>query len=221
MNPALSAPRLAPLGLLLALLAAAVCARASDLSFSAGLSGPDRSDSGIAHLKPAQVAALDLQVGRDVTLAHEGGVTGFSQGFLARRTPADRAAAGLDSLTAPEGRALDRLVSRAIALGPPPTEGFRYVPRPAPPPAPAVRESDVTLSAKTEIHGDVSVTVGGGSHGQSFYGTSADAYLVDPKHGFTIGVGFSEFRGKGLLDLCGPYGPYAPEYAGPPYLPNW
>ena len=219
MNPALSAPRIAPLGLILALLTAAVCARASDLSFSAGLSGPERSASGIAHLLPAQVSALDQEVERDVTLAQEGGVTGFSQEFLARRTPADRAAAGLDRLTAPEGQALDRLVSRAIALGPAPTQGFRYVPRP--PPAPAVKESDVTLSAKAEIHGDVSVTVGGGSHGQSFYGTSADAYLVDPKHGFTIGVGFSEFRGKGLLDLCGPYGPYATPYGGPPFLPDW
>lgn len=219
MTPQLPAPRLARLGLLLASVLAAVCARASDLSFTSGLSGAERSQAGITRLSEPQASALDTQVARDVALAHEGGVTGFSQDFLARRTPKDRAAAGLDLLTPAEGQALDRLVSRAIALGPPPSQGFRYAPPPTP--APAVKESDVTLSAKPQIHGDVSVTVGGGSHGQSFYGTSADAYLVDPKHGFTIGVGFSEFRGKGLLDLCGPYGPYAPVYEGPPYLQSW
>ncbi len=46
-----------------------------------------------------------------------------------------------------------------------------------------------------------------------------DAFVTDPNHGFTVGVGFSEFRGKGLIALCAPYGPYGPYDPYGPYVP--
>lgn len=81
----------------------------------------------------------------------------------------------------------------------------------------------VSAPLRAEVHGDVSFTVGGASHGRSFYGTSADISVTDPTGRFTVGVGFDEFKGKGLLGLYGPYGPYS-LYGpvGPPYLaPYW
>ena len=230
LNPRLTltplASRIFHAGLACAALAAATCAYAGDLSFTGGLSEAERTAAGIAKLAPPQTSALDALVARDVTLAHEGGVTGFSADFLERHSEKERVSAVLDALSSSERGSLDRFAARAIALGPPPDQGFRYAPPPTPPPKPPATETEVTQPQKMELHGDVSFTVGGGSHGQSFYGTSMDAYLTDPKHGFTVGVGFSEFRGKGLLDLCspygvyGPYGPYganAPLLGGPPY----
>jgi hypothetical protein len=203
-----------------ALFAAALC-QASALSFTAGLSPSEVTAAGIPKLSPAQADALNALVARDVTLAHEGGVTGFSTGFLERHSEKERASAGISQLNDTERRNLDRFVAAAISIGPPPDEGFRYAPPPSPTPKPAVTETEVVLPQKLQVHGDVSLTVGGGGHGQSFYGTSADVYVTDPNHGFTVGVSFSEFRGKGLLDLCGPYGPYGPYsplVQGPPYL---
>ncbi len=56
--------------------------------------------------------------------------------------------------------------------------------------------------------------VGAGGHGSSFYGTSEDLFVTDPSGKFTLGLGFSEFHGKGLV---GPYGPYCPIPYVPPY----
>jgi hypothetical protein len=215
--------RIARAALLCAALLAAALGQASGMGFTSGLSAPERDAAGLTRLSSAQAAVLDALVDRDVTLAHEGGVTGFSAGFLERHSAAERDAAGIGPLNDAERQQLDRLAARAIAIGPPPDAGFRYAPPPTPAPKAAAPATDVVLSEKLQVHGDVSVTVGGGAHGQSFYGTSADVFVTDPSHGFTVGVGFSEFRGKGLLELCGPYGPlspYAPLAQGPPY-PGW
>ncbi len=220
MTLSLSKLRWAHLSLVVASLLAAVVARAADSGFTAGLSSGERAQAGISSLSAAKAEALDALVARDVKLAHEGGVTGFSQEFLERHPLKERVLAGIDTLSPTESRTLNRLVASAIALGPPPVEGFRYAP-PAPAPKPAATETEVDIPAKLQVHGDVSFTIGGGGHGRSFYGTSADAYVVDPKHGFAVGVGFSEFRGKGLLELCRPYGPFAPVYEGPPYPASW
>jgi hypothetical protein len=95
------------------------------------------------------------------------------------------------------------------AMGPPPSQAFTYA-RPAAPPPPA---SLVSAPLSVEVHGDLSLTVGGGSHGSSFYGTSMDLFVTDPSGKFTIGVGFSEYRGKGFFN---PYG-----LCEPVYLPDW
>jgi hypothetical protein len=194
-------------------LALAPLARAAEAGFSEGLSPDDRAACGIQKLAPRQVAALDALVGRDVTVAHQGGVTGFSSPFTARLTAQERASAGIDLLSVKERPVLDSLVARAIALGPPPSEAFTYAPPHAPPPPAQV----VTLAPtpRIDLHGDLAVTVGGGSHGSSFYGTSLDLYATDPTGKFTVGIGFSEYRSRGPIGL---YGPYCPPLFDPPYV---
>jgi hypothetical protein len=181
---------------------AAAAAGAAETQFSAGLSPQERAASGISRLKPVQVAALDGLVVHDVTLARQGAVTGFSSEFTARHTSKELSAAGIDRLSVGERARLDVLAARAIASPPPPSDTFTYQP---PAPAPGMVDVQVSTPPKLQIHGDLSVIVGGGSHGSSFYGTSEDLFVSDPSGKFTVGVGFSEFHGKGLI---GPYGPY-------------
>ena len=202
-----------------AALALATPARAAGPGFCNGLSPDESAACGIARLTAEQAASLDALVSRDVTLAHQGGITGFSTAFSARHAGRDLKTAGLDRLAPKELAALDGFAARAIALGPPPEQSFAYSPPPKPAPAPA--ETVVSELARTQVHGDVSFTVGGGSHGQSFYGTSADLFVTDPTGRFTVGVGFDDYRGRGLLGLCGPNGPYGPDYGWPPYLWDW
>jgi hypothetical protein len=204
----------------------ATLSRAVEIKFVDGLSAEERTTVGISKLTPAQAANLDSLVSHDVTSAQEGGVTGFSSTFLDRRTQAERKAAGINLLSPSERTALDILVARAIAIGPPPDQPFTYSPpaKPTPPPAPA--ETLVSAPLHAEVHGDVSFTVGGGSHGSSFYGTSLDLNVTDPSGRFTLGVGFDSFHAKGYYPLYGPYAPYGPysaygplgsAYIGPPY----
>jgi hypothetical protein len=211
-----------------AALAFAAQARASAPGFCDGLSPEEKAICGIANLTAEQATSLDAFVSRDVTLAHQGGITGFSTAFSARHSGRDLKAAGLDRLTPKELAALDVFAARAIALGPPPEQSFAYSPQQPPPkPPPVPTETVVSDLARTQVHGDVSFTLGGGSHGQNFYGTSADLFVTDPTGRFTVGVGFDDYRGRGLLSLYGPngpygpYGPYGPVYGGPPYLWDW
>jgi hypothetical protein len=201
------------------LLAFAACAQAASAGFIGGLSPDERALSGVAGLTAAQAAALDALVSRDVQLALQGGVTAFSSPFSARHSARERADAGLNLLSAKELAVLDMLAAQAIAIGPPPDSPFTYSPPPRPAPAPP--ETVVSDVSRVQVHGDISLTVGGGTHGRSFYGTSADLFVTDPTGRFTVGVGFEQFRGKGLLSLCDPYGPYGPDYGGPPFLGGW
>ena len=192
-----------------AALLTAASAGAAETPFSEGLSVQERLASGIPKLSHAQVASLDRLVGHDVTLARQGGVTGFSSEFSARRTVQERAASGIDQLSDAERERLNAVAARAIATPPPPSDTFTYQPPAAPP---GMEEVRVSSPPKLEIHGDLSVFVGGG-HGSSFYGTSEDLFVTDPSGTFTLGLGFSDFHGKGLL---GPFGPYCPI----PYVPS-
>jgi hypothetical protein len=195
-----------------AMLLGAAAAEAAE-SFSAGLSAEERAACGAAKLTPGQVAALDSLVGRDVTLAHEGGVTGFSSAFSARHTAKELASAGIDRLSDKERSALDSYAARAIAFGPSPSQAFAYAPAP---PTPAPAEKLVSAPLGLDVHGDVSFTVGAGSHGTSFYGTSADVFVTDPSGKFTLGFGVDSYRGRGFFLPIAPC--LDPLYLGPPYL---
>jgi hypothetical protein len=213
-----------PLTLALALLA--LRAAAADFGFNSGLSQDQRTASGVSKLTANEVAELDRLVAADVASAHEGGVTGFSSTFTARRSAQERADTGIGALTEDERGTLDVLAARAIAMGPPPEQMFSY----SPPRAEAPRAAPPTVAAvdveapRLEVHGDLSFTVGGSGHGRGFYGTSDDIAVVDAKDGFSLDIGIEDFKGKGLLGLYGPYGlygpngPYGPNYGGPPYL---
>jgi hypothetical protein len=91
-------------------------------------------------------------------------------------------------------------------------QAFSYAPPPAPPPPAAPPETLVSQRLAPVVHGDLSFTVGGGSHGSSFYGGSADLFVTDPTGTFTVGVGVSEYRAHGW---GGPYGLFCTPYAGP------
>lgn len=196
------------------ILTLAATVSASAAGFSEGLLPEERVASGVSRLTPAQVGALDALVGRDVALAHEGGVTGFSSSFTARHTAQERVAAGINTITDKERSMLDVLAARAIAYGPPPSASFAY----APPAAAAPPETLVSAPPKMQVHGDLAFTLGGGSHGSSFYGTSADLFVTDPSGKFTLGIGVSEFHSKGPIGL---YGPYCPVPPIDPMFPYW
>jgi hypothetical protein len=193
---------------------AAVAAGAAETTFSSGLSPQEMSASGITRLTPDQVLKLNGLVKRDVVLARQGGVTGFSSNFTARLTAKERVAAGTDRLSESELSNLDALAARAIALPPPPSDSFTYEPPAAAAAPPGMEDVQVTAPLKLQVHGDLSVTVGGGSHGSSFFGTSEDLFVTDPSGKFTLGVGFSEFKEKGFF---GPCGPCNPAFYGPPF----
>jgi len=197
-------------GMAWAALSLATAAGAAELGFSDGLSAGERAACGIARLTPAQVGALNALVEHDVILARQGGVSGFATAFSARHSARERAEAGIDALSDRERAALDGFAARAVAMGPPPMQVFTYEP---PPPAPP----RVSLPAPhtVEVHGDLSLTVGGGGHGSSFYGASADVFVTDPTRTFTVGVGVAEFRARGWAGPYGPYGLYCAPYAGP------
>jgi hypothetical protein len=193
--------------------AAFMLASLARAAFSGGLSPEEKAQCGIAQLTAPQVAALDGLVGREVTLAHEGGVSGFSSTFTSRRTAKEKKDAGIDRLSPKQQVALDSFAARAIADGPSPTQMFAYSPAPAAAPAPP----QVLVSAPLGIavHGDVSLTVGGGSHGSSFYGGGMDLFVTDPSGRFTLGIGVEEIRGRGFLGGCGPLDFGSPDI-GPP-----
>jgi hypothetical protein len=196
---------------------AAVC-QAGASSFCGGLSPEERASSGIAGLTPAQSASLDTLVGRDVSLAREGGVTAFSTTFTARLTAQERTDCGIGSLDPIQRAKLDSLAARAIALGPPPEDAFTYAPKPTPAPQKSTAGGVLSAIGHMDVHGDLSFTVGGGSHGSSLYGTSMDAFATDPSGTFTIGVGFDDYRGKGLFLPIAPIDPADPFYFGIPWL---
>jgi hypothetical protein len=204
--------RLIRVGFVCAAMTLATMARAAEPGFTGGLSPEEKAACGITRLTAAQTAALNVLVEHDVKFARQGGVTGFSSTFLARHSAQDWAAAGMDRLSEKERSAIDVLAARAIAMGPPPLQEFAYVPATQP-----STETLVSAPPALEVHGDLSFTVGGGSHGSSFYGTSMDVFVTDPTGTFTLGVGISEYRGRGFF---GPFGPFCPAYTGP-YAPGF
>jgi hypothetical protein len=206
--------RLARIGFACFAVLLGIAARAAGSGFTDGLSAEQKAASGITRLNAPQLAALNTLVDHDMTLARQGGVTGFSSEFAARHTPQELAAAGVDRLSVKERAVLNALAGQAIAMGPSPSQTFEYVP---PPPTPPV-ETLVSAPLGLQVHGDVSFTVGGG-HGSNFYGSSVDLFVTDPSGKFTLGIGVGEYRGKGLFwpyALSGPI--YGPVYGPPPLL---
>ena len=185
----------------LLLLAAVPFAQAAT-EFLPALSDSDAKAAGLTHLSAAQKAALERLAERDITLAREGAVTAFSGGFTARRSDEELKTSGIDTLSRDERENLDALVARAIADHPM-TYQAQAVTAPAKPAVAAPAAQTWSLPPpKWEIHGDVSMTVGVGSHGSSFYGGGFDVFATDPSGKLTLGVGVSEYRGKGYFLPC-------------------
>jgi hypothetical protein len=176
--------------------AAATWARAEEKTFSTMLTETEQQATGLTHLTADQRATLDNLVQREVRLAAQGNVTAFAGEFSKRRSAPEMAKAGIDKLTPDERSRLDAKVAAVIANRPqtlvagPSRMGSVYV---------------STIQPKPEIHGEVSFTYGMASGGRSFYGGSVVVEQSDPSKGYTITVGYSEYRGKGM-SFCRDFG---------------
>ena len=193
---------------LLGLLAINPARADDDVRFSATLTVNQRAEAGLTQLTEDNVAVIDGLVRQDLAASKfkNNGVdhTRFSQ----RRTAHERAIAGLDRLNPAQLDQLDALIRLRIN---------------GPEPAPAAAMSASTGQAgpglkgvkyerPLELHGEVSYTIGGSKAG-SFQGVGMVVTYDDPDHRYSVLVGYSEFRGKGL-PYCfypggGPYRPYA------------
>lgn len=170
--------------------------RAEEISsFAAQLASADYTAAGLHHLSTAQLAALDSQVARELTVARQGDVVAFSRSFLSRRTADQIAAAGLATLMPLERTALDAFVARAVAQ------------RPAPVVATLTAKAKVadnvveTVTYSPRLHGEVTLTVGTAGSGRNFYGGSFTTIYDDPQHHLTAAFTYAEYRGNGLSPL--------------------
>jgi hypothetical protein len=172
---------------LLGLMALTVWA-AEDTPFTDSLSSAEQTAMGLTKLSAAQRTALNIQVQHDVTLARQGDVTGFATTFAQRRTATERSADGLDLLGNDERRQLDASVARIIAQ--PATPALAHL----------SRHSDAVevTTCRPEIHGEMTLVAGAGSHGGSFYGGSLTGIYDDPSHNFSMAVTYAEIHGKGF-----------------------
>ena len=55
----------------------------------------------------------------------------------------------------------------------------------------------VSLRRGPEVHGEVSLVVGAGSHGYSEYGGGMLVELDDPEHNMALAISYSELHAKG------------------------
>lgn len=155
-------------------------------TFSDSLSTAERGAAGLQKLESEQLAALDRQVERELTLAREGNVRAFAGSFSKRRNEPDRAAAGLGLLTPVEVALIDahvahRLANPAFAVWPTRTR--------------ADGEAE-TVSRRPEIHGSFSLFYGTGG-GASYRGGAVTMTYEDPARNLSVSVTYSEVHGKG------------------------
>ena len=157
--------------------------------FSGDLSADERIQCGLQKLDDTQLACVDALVQRELLLAKQGRTKGFAKTFSQRRTDMEIKATGLSLLTEEEKTGIDTRVAAKLALTPIPA-------------APLAMGSDaVTIDVKKkglEVHGSVSLMVGGNSNGGSFYGGAMETTLSDRARGLDLTVGYSEIHSKGM-----------------------
>ncbi len=168
----------------MALLAVPLCA--ADGGFTATLSVAQQTGAGLGLLSAGEQMVLNALVAREVSLARQGNVRAFAGTFSSRRQPEERAAAGLERLTADELAQLDLLVTAALAAGPilPTAPGL-------------LRDKDLTAPDRLEIHSAVSVTYGVGPGGRSLRGGSFSTNIRDRETSVSVGIGISHYEGDG------------------------
>ena len=183
-------------GLAVAVLLSVIAVHAEQTSFTSALSAENKAASGIVKLTAQQIAALDAQVQREISVAHQGDTVAFSTSFTHRRSPQQRNEAGLDQLMTPELARLDALVAAALAERPLPAAAGPLIIAPATSASPDVYVE--TLTRKMEVHGEVTLAYVMGSGGARGYGASMVTTATDPSGKFAITVGVSQFYGKGF-----------------------
>jgi hypothetical protein len=174
------------LALFAAVLGLITASSAADGGFLATLSGQEQTDAGLTRLTAEQQLQLNALVGREVSLARQGGVTAFAGTFSSRRQPAERTAAGLDALTPKEIEKLNALVAAAIAAKPVPVTTARRL-----------REAQLKEQRRYETHGEVTFVYGRGRGGREVFGGSVYTAVSDRETGLSVGVGVSRYDGDG------------------------
>jgi hypothetical protein len=167
---------------------------AAEGGFSATLSSEQREVAGLNGLDETERAALDQLVADDVSVARREQLTMLDDTFLARRDAVARKQAGLDRLTPAQLAKLNELVAAAIAA------------RPTPKARPRLKESDVVVKRRGEIHGSVTLSYGWGAGGRDFRAGSLWLDYYDPESRIGIGVGITSIEGGGYYGFRpGPY----------------
>lgn len=165
--------------------------------FSEELSPQDRSASGITQLTPTQIACIDALVQRELSFAKQGRTKAFAQSFTVRRTDRELEITGIPTLSEGQQETLNSIVARLIASTNTNTAA------PAAAQSLSNAEGVTTEKAKWEVHGTVSLFVGGDLHGGSFYGGSLETTLTDPKGRYELALGYSQIRSKGMVGCLG------------------
>ncbi len=184
--------------LLLAGLLLAGALRATEGGFSATLSTGQKDAAGFAALSAAELTILDQLVADDLAYARRENLPVLDGTFAARQTEAERQAAGLDRLTTEQLARLNELVAAAITARPMPKE------------RPRLKDSDVFVKNKPEVHGSVTFGYGWSRGGSARFGSFYTEYY-DPATRLSLGVGVSTFNGSGYWG-GGPGSDYA--YSG-------
>ena len=173
---------------------------AADGGFSATLSREQMIAAGLVTLTPAERAMLDQFVTAEVALARRENLTDLGGTFVGRRSEGERKSAGLDRLKPAELARLNELVAAAVAAHPKPKE------------RPRLKETDVVLPSRAEIHGSVSLTYGWGRGGRNFRATSLWLDYYDPQSGLGLSFGLASVDGAGLYGYY-PGGYYDSRYS--------
>jgi hypothetical protein len=179
------------LALLAAFAALVTAVRAADeVRFTKSLGTAEFTDLGLTRLSSDQIASLDALVRRDLARADLVTKTPRPARFSERLAASERDSAGLNLLAPAELVALDAAVQR---LAPPPRESFIV--------ADYSTGSDTVpylkINRAPEIHGEVMLQVGAGSHGYTEYGGGIALELDDPQHNLALAIAYSEFHTKG------------------------
>ena len=187
---------------------------AADTRFTQSLTASECTEVGLNKLSSDQVAVIDALVRRDLanptTSSQKDPAVALR--FSQRLTADERRIAGLALLTEAEVARLDALVDRhgsasrsTQLLGP-----LVFATS-----SPRLRSPDTKAATAPEVHGSISLSIGGGK-GFSERTGSMNLNYVDPEHGFSIAVGYSETHMKGS---DGYYIYRDPTMLAPPLLP--
>ena len=162
--------------------------RADDRRFSATLNATDAAQTGLSRLSSDQLAVLDALVRNDLALAETYPSPKIPRAvqFSQRLSAEERRNAGLALLSDTELAQLNASVER---FGHPPASSDLETS--------SSKLNSIMLRRDPEIHGSVSLMVGGGSHGYSEYGGAFNVTYYDPAHHFAVDFGYSEIHSSG------------------------
>jgi|GEM_PF-1163895 len=179
-----------------------------------GLGDSERLATGVHELSDQESANLDNLINFEIASARAGNVNGFAGTFSGRRSDAELDATGIKRLAIEQRERLDEHIAGFIADTPTipyltRSERGRY--------RGATRTPDdqdmISRPPLLDVHGSVSVTVGGSSAG-SFYGGSMTTIISDPQGRFSAAISVGTMRGS--LPYYGSYDRY--QRSGPRLL---